>query len=66
MRITFSLSLGLWLLGCGVKGDPLPPESPAFIGRGAPEMGERLKLMERQSQEAFIDFTRDEDAEDER
>lgn len=23
-------------LGCGVKGDPLPPERPADIGRGRP------------------------------
>jgi hypothetical protein len=23
-------------LGCGVKGDPMPPESPAYIGRGHP------------------------------
>lgn len=22
--------------GCGVKGDPLPPEKPAEIGRGRP------------------------------
>lgn len=27
------LSLFL-LLGCGVKGDPMPPEKPPFIGRG--------------------------------
>ncbi|MGZ3722253.1 MAG: hypothetical protein ACXVA9_04950 [Bdellovibrionales bacterium] len=29
----------LWIsavLGCGVKGDPLPPEKPADIGRGRP------------------------------
>jgi hypothetical protein len=24
------------MLGCGVKGDPLPPEKPADIGRGRP------------------------------
>ena len=24
------------MLGCGVKGDPLPPEQPAQIGRGQP------------------------------
>jgi len=26
----------LWMLGCGVKGDPLPPDKPADIGRGRP------------------------------
>ena len=24
------------LVGCGVKGDPLPPEKPAELGRGQP------------------------------
>lgn len=24
------------VVGCGVKGDPLPPERPAEIGRGRP------------------------------
>jgi hypothetical protein len=24
------------LTGCGVKGDPLPPEKPAELGRGRP------------------------------
>jgi hypothetical protein len=28
--------VSLWLAGCGVKGDPLPPERPAEIGRGRP------------------------------
>jgi hypothetical protein len=35
----FSLVLlvGLFsVVGCGVKGDPLPPEKPAEIGRGRP------------------------------
>lgn len=32
---TFSFLLFL-LDGCGVKGDPLPPERPAELGRGRP------------------------------
>lgn len=24
------------MTGCGVKGDPLPPEKPAELGRGRP------------------------------
>ena len=27
---------GLGLAGCGVKGDPLPPERPVEMGRGRP------------------------------
>ncbi len=35
--VRFSLAvLILSLLGCGVKGDPLPPEKPANLGRGRP------------------------------
>lgn len=26
----------LTVLGCGVKGDPLPPEKPPELGRGRP------------------------------
>lgn len=26
----------LYMLGCGVKGDPLPPEKPVELGRGRP------------------------------
>ena len=26
----------LFCIGCGVKGDPLPPEKPATLGRGEP------------------------------
>lgn len=33
--------------GCGVKGDPLPPDKPAYIGRGRPtykRATEKLKV----------------------
>lgn len=28
--------LGLLMMGCGVRGRPMPPESPPPIGRGEP------------------------------
>ena len=31
-----SFSLAYALAGCGVKGDPLPPEKPTELGRGRP------------------------------
>ncbi len=31
-----SLSLAVVFSGCGVKGDPLPPEKPTDLGRGRP------------------------------
>ena len=31
-----SLSALIAIAGCGVKGDPLPPEKPAELGRGRP------------------------------
>ena len=44
-------SLGLTLLlltcllqfGCGVKGDPLPPEKPTSLGRGRPNFTRAVK-----------------------
>jgi hypothetical protein len=32
--IFFSILMPLYLIGCGVKGKPLPPLSPPFIGEG--------------------------------
>ena len=31
-----SCSFACVLAGCGVKGDPLPPEKPTELGRGRP------------------------------
>ena len=39
LRISLKISLilsGFILCACGVKGDPLPPDVPAEIGRGQP------------------------------
>lgn len=30
------LIFAIVMIGCGVKGDPLPPEKPVEIGRGRP------------------------------
>ena len=34
-RVLIALGF-LSIIGCGVKGDPLPPERPAELGRGRP------------------------------
>lgn len=36
MRVVFLSFISLCLLGCGVKGDPLPPEDAPTLGRGTP------------------------------
>jgi hypothetical protein len=36
LRSLLSFSLLIVLGGCGVKGDPLPPEKPPELGRGRP------------------------------
>jgi hypothetical protein len=33
-QLIFLALVATTLLRCGVKGDPLPPDSPAMIGRG--------------------------------
>ncbi len=31
-----TIAVALQITGCGVKGDPLPPEKPVDLGRGRP------------------------------
>lgn len=59
MRLTaFAMFMLFVVSGCGVKGDPLPPEQPAKIGNGRPEKRprvEKLKQEEASSQELDYD-----------
>jgi len=36
--IFLGMALLLLVIGCGVRGRPQPPERPAFIGRGSPQI----------------------------
>jgi hypothetical protein len=36
MRYLFPILI-IFITGCGVKGKPMPPDEPAFIGNGFPE-----------------------------
>jgi hypothetical protein len=47
-------------IGCGVKGDPLPPESPPTIGRGKPNFKEASKEI-RIPNNPIIEFDETED-----
>lgn len=63
----YSSRFSLWILflfsvGCGVKGDPLPPEKPPLLGRGKPaykQATEEISL----PQPPQIIFDEDEDRE---
>ena len=53
--------LAFFYVGCGVKGNPLPPEEPIMIGRGSPEkdgvvseLTKKAKLKAQQDEEARI------------
>ncbi len=43
--ITFLLCFGL-TIGCGVKGVPLPPLTPAPIGRGEPNFSKATETVQ--------------------
>jgi hypothetical protein len=47
--LTFSV-LAFWALACGVKGDPLPPEKPADLGRGRPTYKRATEKIQIESQ----------------
>ena len=38
--------LFLMSIGCGVKGDPVPPEDPAYIGRGKPSFKKAVERVD--------------------
>ena len=51
-RAILILGLSVFVAGCGVKGDPLPPEKPTPLGRGRPtykRATEGIKLQKRQT-----------------
>lgn len=35
-KLCSAIMILFWISGCGVKGDPLPPERPVELGRGRP------------------------------
>lgn len=47
MKFIYYFAFLFFSLGCGVKGDPIPPEQDAYIGRGRPTFkgaAEKIKL----------------------
>jgi hypothetical protein len=51
----FELLLAFALCGCGVKGDPLPPEKPPELGRGRPTYkgaSEEIKIEKRRGKDS--------------
>ncbi len=68
LKISATTILIFFVLGCGVRGDPLPPELPPEIGRGRPSYqraGEDLRLSAPPPVEADQRF-QDEDEDDEK
>ena len=56
----------LLILGCGVKGDPLPPEVPAELGRGRPNYRRATEGIKLENPEILEETeSEDEDPEDE-
>jgi hypothetical protein len=55
------------MLGCGVKGDPMPPLSPAVLGHGEPtyqKATEKIKIKKRDKSEKKKDAVKDGSGED--
>lgn len=60
-----TLFLFFFIVACGVKGDPLPPERPAEIGRGRPTYKRATEPL-RQPTLPSVYEDRDNDSDDER
>lgn len=66
VRILSILIVGGLVMNCGVKGDPLPPERPAELGRGRPTFkraAERVKIVPQPKE--VLDQDEDEESENE-
>jgi hypothetical protein len=56
LRLFPIICLWLFITGCGVKGDPLPPERPAELGRGRPtyrRAAERVRVLHQKPEEVL-------------
>ncbi len=60
MNIVFALAF-VELLGCGVKGDPLPPDIPAELGRGRPNYKRATEGIELRELPEDLDTEEDEE-----
>lgn len=65
-RVILAGAIGV-LCGCGVKGDPLPPEKPLEIGRGRPTYKKATEgiRIDKSKTEPDRDADKDEDEETE-
>lgn len=59
------LVFALFVAGCGVKGDPMPPEKPAELGRGRPTYKRAMKDIKVNPVDVNEDDEDDNDDEDE-
>lgn len=62
------LGFAFWQMGCGVKGDPIPPERPPALGRSRPtykRATEGLKIEKGPRQAPARDDDEDDDDEKE-
>jgi predicted small lipoprotein YifL len=55
MRSVVSAMGFLVLVGCGVKGDPLPPEDAPKLGRGTPTYSRAVDDLEIEKQKIVIE-----------
>jgi hypothetical protein len=65
--LTGNLALAFFfILGCGVKGDPIPPTKPPELGRGQPTYRKATEKIQLQKYTPVEDREKDEkDSEDE-
>ena len=55
----------IWITGCGVKGDPLPPEDAPKLGRGTPTYSRAVDDLEIDKQKIEQELPEEEEQENE-
>lgn len=63
-RAIVIMCAAICLQGCGVKGDPLPPEKPAELGRGRPNYRRATEGLKIERTRKPVESNTDDDDED--
>lgn len=64
-QVFWLMCVFMFLAACGVKGDPLPPEDPPYIGRGKPSFKKAAERFDIRTEDIADESENNDEEEDE-